>query len=153
MPGAFASMAAELTGTAPPALPTRAEALNAKLARGADAWRQTGDPALVAMADGLDRYRREGGDLAKLLGAKAGRGRRNEVPRNHLQRQALVDVLKFLVADDDGRIADPRKAGKAAAAYFARSPSLVGVIREVSGVDRVPTSEKTLVRIYRGAES
>jgi hypothetical protein len=65
----------------------------------------------------------------------------------------MVDVLKYLVTDDDGRIADPRQSGKVVAAYFARSPSLVGVIREVSGAAKVPTSEKSLVGIFRGAKA
>lgn len=149
---AFAQMANALHGIAPPAMPTEAEAIAARLSRAAAVLRDTGDPELAAVADAFEQWLASGGDLGRMLGARARRGKRNELPHNRRRRQAMAAELRPLVADEDGRIRDPRQAAKVLSALLVRMPVLVGIVKARTGVDRVPTSEKSLVSLFRGAE-
>jgi hypothetical protein len=152
MPDPFGILTATLAGTAPPAMPTKAEATAARLSRAAAVLRNSGDPELAAVAGAFEQWLASGGDLARMLGAKARRGKRDELPHNQRRRQAMADELRALVADENGRVTDPRQAGKVLAALLRRMPVAARVIRERTGVDRVPTSEKSLVSLIRGTE-
>ncbi len=152
MPDPFAHIAATLRGTALPAMLTKAEATAARLGRAAAVLRASGDPEVAAVAGAIEQWLATGGDLARLLGAKARRGKRDELPHNQRRRQAMADELRALVADEDGRVTDPRQAGKVLAALLRRWPVAGRVIRERTGVARVPTSEKSLISLIRGRE-
>lgn len=151
--GVFGQMAATLTGADSPALPTRAEAKAACFGRAAELLRASGEPVVQPVAQAFVTWLQDGGDLAKLLGAKVGRGRRNDVPHNRRRRQAMVAELRALVDDEHGHIADARLAGRVLALVLAKSPAVVSRIRELSGVAYVPTSEKSLVSLLRGTKS
>lgn len=148
----FAHMAATLRGTAPPALLSKAETTAARLARAVEVLRQDGDPDAQAVAEVLETWLQRGGDLGAMLGAKVARGKRNELPHNRLRRGTLAAVLVSIVADEHGRVPDPRHAANDLSDALRRHPAVVDMIREQTGVARVPTSVKALLTLLHGAE-
>ncbi len=144
-------MAATLSGTAPPALLTKAEAAAARLSRAAAVLRATGDPELAQVAGAFEQWLATGGDLARLLGAKAARGKRNELPHNAAARAALRAGLRELQTTLE-LPADDRAAARGLSFVLRRQPVLQVILRAETGVDAVPTSPNGLFSVLRAAE-
>ncbi len=145
-------MAATLIGTAPPAMPTRAEATASRFTRAAAALRDTGDPDLVGMAQVFERWLASGGDLAAALGARARRGCSQDLPahagRERAKRQAVRQAVQFLGLETE----TPLTAAKVLAAMLAR-PIGAHILRGVAVDVELPRSEAQLIRIIRCTES
>ena len=143
----FAAMAAALTAAAPPPL-SRAEATARRLGRAAELLRASGDQAGLEVAEAIDRWLVEGGDLAQLLGARARRGRRRDLPATDARMQARDDAIRSLAARACAGSAASARAHFLAA--FLQTPSAKAIItRECGGAAYVPTSHRQLVRIIR----
>jgi hypothetical protein len=121
----------------------------ARLQRAARHLRAAADPELLQVADAFERFLDAGGDLQALLGLRARRGRAGDQPhvarRTRARDQALRD-LAATVAPPDASVTEKARA----LADLLRSPVQVAIVREASGVQRVPTSSRQLVRILRG---
>lgn len=150
---AFSRMTAALAGTAPPALATRAEAAAARLGRLAELARTYGGPELAPLAEGIEHWLSSGGNLGALLGAKARRGRRNDLPAyaaaEGRKRDAVLQMVQVLELDGT----NPNKAGKALAAVLADPVRGPLILRELAPGVAMPTSSSQLTRILRGSES
>jgi len=143
----FTAMAAALTAAAPPPL-SRASATARRLGRAAELLRATGDPAGLEVAEAIDRWLVEGGDLRALLGVKGRQGHARDLPAVDgplRRRDALLRKLAVLV----------REPGLSERALVARVVTILGepritrCIRELSGCDTVPMSETRLRAILR----
>lgn len=152
MPDALAGIADTLRGTAPPAMPTKAEATAARLGRAAAVLRATGDAELADVAGAFEQWLACGGDLARMLGAKAARGKRNELPHNAAARAALRAGLRELQAKLE-LPADDRAAARGLSFVLRRQPVLQVILRAETGVDAVPTSRNGLFSVLRAGES
>jgi hypothetical protein len=149
---AFAQMARTLTG-----VPDRAAAAST-VAEGADRLRVAelilrqygGDDALF-VANAIETWLYEGGDLAELLGIKVARGRSRELPH---QADAKRRRDQRIGAEFDRlRQSVPGLSNTEAVRLLAlalRDPARLAVLREeIGGGAAFPTSEKSLRLILR----
>jgi hypothetical protein len=146
----FAAMAAQLAGT--PAPVAGIEAAADRLAAAAAWLREAPDPRLHDVADALDSWLDDGGDLTAALGVKPRRGRRHELPANRRKRQALAALLRGFVADENGRVEDVNTAARALAFVLRELHGVPERIRERTGA-APPTSPRRLALLLRDAES
>lgn len=148
----FTHMANALTGTAPPALATPAEAVAARLGRAAAVLRAAGEPDLIAVAEGLDQWLAAGGDLRERLGVKARRGRRHDLPANAAaelaKRRAVHGLVQLLGLGDES----PSVAGRALAALLASPTRGPLILRQLEPGVKLPSSESQLKRLLRSTE-
>lgn len=148
---AFTQMTRTLTGA-----PARVAA--ATVAEGADRLRVVaailrayGGPDALRVADAIETWLYEGGDLCELLGIKVARGHSHELPhrvaakRRREQRIALeVERLRQRVPGITDREA------RRLLALALRDPARIAVLREEVGeAATFPTSDKTLRLILR----
>lgn len=146
----FAAMVSTLAGAAAPP-PSRAETTAARLGRAAELLRRSGDQAGLEVADAIDRWLVEGGDLRTHLGVKARPGRARDVPAIAAplrQRDAAIRALAARVREG----CSPGEKARFLATFFSTPSARAIVLREVEGEARVPTSARQLVRILRAVE-
>lgn len=147
---AFALMAAALGGdnsAVPPGAQLSVRQCAERLRLSAFVLRQHGNAETQPVADAIDTWLTRGGDLAKLLGVKVGRGKASELPHREAmrtQRDALVSGLAARCRAAGLPEADVPKL----LALAFRSPHLQAIVREHKGLE-LPTSQKAISLILR----
>jgi hypothetical protein len=137
---AFEDMVASLTGVGGP--PDRSAALR----EAAVVLRTHGSAASQVVADGLDRWLREGGPLDLCLGVNVARGRSSSLPHRKEKAAAVRKVLVEL-ANQVLPGASPKKRAEAVAKLIAaRSPEVL-ILHQ--GPEPLPSSAVQIARILR----
>ena len=135
------ALAASLLGTPPPMLATVATRAE-ELRQVAAILREQPCAAAQNVAEALERWLVDGGDLVKMLGLRPGRGRASDTPQR-AARMSKRDAEIRAAAAGLGTTANGQ-AETLAAKLQAGDPKLL-VLHELG----IPTSTRQLVRILR----